>query len=634
MIQRTIHSRGQSRSQLRARFIWLVSVVCIAFAVLIIRLLYLQVFQGQRYSHLSENNRVRIERLSAPRGMILDRRGEILADVRAAFNAVVIPAEIPDEGRGRIYEELSAVLSMTVDEIRERVERRSLPRWKPRILKRRLDRDEMARLEAHRLELPGVAVQASPVRNYPFEGLLGSVLGYVGEISPAELSSKSFIEKNYESGDFVGRSGIEAQWEDSLRGVAGWRQVEADARGRRLQVLSEQPPLAGNNIYLTIDKRIQETAEKAMGENVGALVAVDVLSGEVLAMVSNPGFDPNMLSKGVSSEDWSALLKDPLKPLQNRVIQGQYPPGSTFKIAAALIGLAVGAVDPSTTYFCNGEYRMKEDGRAYRCWKKFGHGKVDLETALVESCDVYFYQLAHLLEREERYRGVNNLYDWGRRLGLGSATGIDLPGEKTGLLPSREWKLGAIKERWYSGETLSVIIGQGFMLATPLQLAVMTASVAHPEGRRLVPRMVIREEDSAGKILHSVPTADLGAVGFRKEHLEVVRRALRKVVSTEKGTGKKAEVEGFPVAGKTGTSQVRKMPQDENKVDEETIPWKFRDHALFVAYAPADSPRIAVAAIVEHGGHGGSVAAPPVQKVIAEYSALISEEASLGEAMQ
>jgi len=613
---------------------YLVVAVCFAFGALTLRLFYLQVHHGSRYSNLSESNRIRIERIPAPRGMILDRRGEILADVRAAFQVVVIPNELPQKGQDKIYAELSTILSMSVDEIKQKIKGRGGPDWKARIVKRRLERSEMARIEAHRLELPGVAVQANPVRNYPFADLMGAVLGYVGEISAAELSSKSFIEKKYEGGDFVGRSGAEAQWEDALRGEPGWRQVEVDARGRKLKVLSEQPPKAGNNVYLTIDKKLQQAAEDALGENVGAVVALDILNGEVLAMATEPTFDPNMLSKGVSSKDWNELLENPLKPLQNRAIQGQYPPGSTFKIASALTGLATEAIDASTTFFCSGEYRLKEEGRPYRCWRKIGHGEISLETALIESCDVYFYQLAHTLEREEKYQGIDDVRLWAGRLGLGKLTEVDLPGEQPGLLPSRKWKLTARKERWYTGETLSVIIGQGFTLATPLQLAAMTSAVAHPQGLRIRPRTELKIEDATGKIVQAAPLSlkiEAKKTGFNKEDLETVKKALRKVVSSERGTGKKAEVEGYPVAGKTGTSQVMKLAEAKDETDDEKIPWKYRDHALFVAYAPADSPRIAVAAIVEHGGHGGSAAGPVAKKVIEVYRDLSLEEAKLGE---
>ncbi len=605
-----IPRQGLSRAALRVRFLWCVVAVGAACSVLLLRLAYLQVVQGSRYRYLSENNRIRAERVAAPRGMILDRNGEILADVRASFDATVIPAELPREGRDALFERVARELQLEPAAVAEVVAGRGPPGWKPRILKRRLTRTEMARLEGHRLELPGVVVHASPVRHYPWGSLLGTGLGYVGEVSGAELGQPAYAE--YEAGDFIGRAGLEWAWEGELSGDAGGQQVEVDVRGRKLAVLASVPARPGHNVVLTIDRTLQQAAEAALGEEVGSVVALDVYTGDVLALVSLPSYEPGRLAVGLTPEEWTSLSTDPLHPLQSRAVQGVYPPGSTFKIATALAGLAEGTITPRSTVFCPGELQFA--GRAYRCWKKTGHGEVDLEQALTQSCDVYFYQLGLDL-------GVDGIHRWAAQLGLGEPSGVDLPGESAGLNPSKSWKRRARREPWYPGETLSVAIGQGYVLATPLQLASMAATVAHPRGVRMRPRIVSRIEDSEGRPLREIPPQAVIQTEFRGAHLQAVRDALRQVVVAERGTGKQADVEGFPVAGKTGTAQVVKMPAGPGPEPEE-VPWEYRDHALFVCYAPADDPRLAVAVVVEHGGHGGSAAAPVARQVVEAYRSL------------
>ncbi len=603
---------------LRPRFLWCLAVVLGAFGLLAIRLAYLQVLQGPRYRHLSENNRIRLERVLPPRGMILDRRGEVLAEVRPSFDAAVLPGEVPRAERPALYAQLAAVLGVDPEEIARVVEEPGPPRWKPRPVKRRLSRPEMAVLEAHRLELAGVVVQANPVRHYPFGEFLGAALGYVGEISADELRLPAYAE--YEAGDNIGRSALEWAWEGELRGEAGGQQVEVDVRGRKLGVLAEVLPVPGRNVVLTLDGRLQAAAEKALGEEAGAVVALDVRSGDVLALATRPTYDPNVLAVGVNAEQWAALAENPLHPLQNRAIQAMYPPGSTFKIVTALAGLGEGRITPQVKIYCSGEYNF--GGRAFRCWRRQGHGWVDLHDAIVQSCDVYFYDLGLQV-------GVDEIHRYALELGLGRPTEIDLPSEKDGLIPSKEWKRRARKEPWYPGETLSVAIGQGFVLTTPLQLASMTAAVAHPQGVRMRPRIVLRTEDAEGRPVREIAPREAGRLEIRGTHLDTIRRGLRGVVAEEKGTARKAEVKGFPVAGKTGTAQVVKLPAD-NDVPEELIPWERRDHALFVAFAPVDAPEIAVAVVMEHGGHGGSAAAPVAQAVIAAYRDLGREGVTLG----
>jgi penicillin-binding protein 2 len=605
------------RSQLRARFLFCLATVGILFGVMLLRLAYLQVIEGARYRYLSENNRIRLERLPAPRGMILDRNGVILADVRASFDVYGVPAELPPaELRQELYWELSQVLDLPAEQVQGVYEGRGPARWKPRLLKRRLSRAEMARIEAHRLELPSVLVQANPVRRYPAGSLLGNTLGYVGEISPRELDTHAYAE--YESGDFIGRGGLEEAWEGTLQGQAGGQQVEVDVRGRTLGALASRPALPGHNLVLTVDYRLQRVAEEALGDQVGSVVALGVRSGDVLAIVSNPSLDPNLLAQGVSEDQWQQLITDPLHPLQNRPLQGGFPPGSTFKVASALAALAEGTITPKTQVTCTGEYHFA--GRAYRCWKKTGHGLVDLERSLVESCDVFFYQLG--LDT-----GVDAIHRWAGELGLGRRTDIDLPSESSGLLPSKEWKRRTRNEPWYAGETLSVVIGQGYVLATPLQLAQLAATIANPDGIRLRPRIVARIETGDGQHTTEIPVREAATLSFRATHLDLVRRAMRRVVSDPHGTARKAEVEGFAVAGKTGTAQVVRLARD-GAYDTDTIPWEQQDHALFICYAPFESPEIAVAVVVEHGGHGGSTAAPVARRVIEAYRDLRAPQIS------
>ncbi len=614
-----IAHRFGTRSELRLRFLLCLGAVALVFGVLVVRLLVLQVVQGSRYRYLSENNRIRVERLVAPRGMILDRRGEVLADVRASFDALVVPAELPKGARGAVEAELVQALGLAPGELTALLNGPGPPRWKGRLLRRNISRPELARLAAHRLELPGVLIRAVPVRHYPHQDLLGGLLGYVGEISGRELRLPPYAE--YESGDILGRAGVEAAWEQDLRGEAGGQQVEVDVRGRTLGVLAERSPRPGSNLILTIDRRLQAAAAAALGEEAGSIVVVAVHTGDVLALVSQPSVDPNHLARKMDKEQWEAIASDPRHPLQDRATQGVYPPGSTFKIATALAGLDRGVITPQTRVFCGGEYHFA--GRPYRCWKKGGHGTVDLDRAMAESCDVFFYQTGLDL-------GIDALFDGASQLGFGQATGIGLPGEREGLVPSKGWKRKARKEPWYAGETLSVAIGQSYVLSTPVQLAAVLAGVAHPQGIRMRPRLVSRIEDPEGRHLRGFSPQEAGRLAFRRAHLDRIRHGLRLVVGGDAGTGRKAEVAGFPVAGKTGTAQVVRLPAERN-LRLEDIPWERRDHALFAGYAPADRPEIAFAVVVEHGGGGGSVAAPMAGLVVEAYQALKAVDAGVAE---
>lgn len=598
--------RQFNRSQLKTRYLVCIAVVAGVFAILALRLIYLQLVRGSDYRYQSENNRIRVERIPAPRGVIFDRTKHILADTFAAFDAQVIPSELPDEGRFELYSRVGSILGMTPQEIETKVKAKGLPKWRPRLIKRKLAREEMAMLEARRIELPGFVVAPNPVRTYPFGPLMGPVMGYMGPIGPEELELPQYAD--YDPSDYIGRSGIERAWEGKLRGSPGGLQVQVDVVGRKYGTLGRLSSMPGHNLVLTVNLAVQDAAEKALGEEAGSVVAMEVGTGRILAMASTPGFDPNAMAAGVSQSYWSELTSNPRHPLNDRPVQGTYAPGSTFKVAMALAGLDQGLITQSTSVFCGGSYTF--GGRKFRCWKSSGHGTVNLQTALEQSCDVYFYKLGVDL-------GVDKINEYARMFGLGEKTGIELPGEKTGLIPSTEWKRKARKEPWYPGETVSVAIGQGYVSTTALQLAQMIATVADPLGRRMKPALVEAVLDPAGTVVEAFRPQEAGRLPFKMTHLGLVRDGLRRVVAS--GTGKKAATEEWMVAGKTGTAQVVGMRPGETSEQSAQAAYERRDHALFVCYAPYDDPKIAVAVIVDHGGHGGTAAAPIAAKVIKAY---------------
>jgi penicillin-binding protein 2 len=599
-----IPAKPPSRTHLQLRFRGCVTVAGIVFLILAARLFHLQVVKGLSYRYQSENNRIRAERLPPPRGLILDRNGVTLADMRAAFDARIVPSDVPKERAPILYSEVAKILEMEPSKIAEVANNKSMPKWRPRLLKRRLTWEQMAQMEARRIELPGFYVAPNPVRHYPFAGMLSSTLGYLGGITQQELDSPEFA--GYDIEDWLGRAGVERSWESHLRGTPGGEQVEVDVVGQRLGTLVRRSAKPGQNLVLTIDERIQEAAENTLGEQVGSAVAIHIPTGGILAMVSHPSYDPNVIAQGMTGAEWSALSTDENHPLQNRPVQGQYAPGSTFKIMMALAGLETGAITPDTAFSCNG--RLNFAGRDFRCWNKRGHGTVNLGTALEQSCDVYFYRLGLEL-------GVDAIHKYATMLGLGAPTGIDLPGEKSGLIPSSEWKQRVRKEPWYAGETLSISIGQGYVTTTPIQLAAMTAAIA--SGKRMKPHLVLRVEDVEGHTVETVQPEELGRLPVNDSSLMYVRDGMRRVVNSPGGTAQRAKVDGYTMAGKTGTAQVIGIKREG--VDLSATEWKYKDHALFVAYAPYDDPQIAIVVVVDHGGHGGSVAAPIASAMVAAY---------------
>lgn len=571
------------------------------FLLLLLRLWHLQILSAADYQALSENNRLRFVPVAASRGAILDRSGSVIVSNRPSFSLAVIPQEVTD--REGLLTQLSGLLGLDRAEMAERWDKsRGRAKYFPIVLSSNITRDQVEIVEENRMRLPGVEIEMKPVREYAQGVLASHLLGYIGEISEKELDSAGLEE--YNPGDYVGKNGIERALENELHGADGGRQLEVDARGRVLRTVSESYPTVGNSVVLTIDAGLQKQAELAFGDQAGAAVAMEVNSGEILAFVSNPGFDPALFSGKLPADIWKEYLEDVRHPLENKALSGQYPPGSTFKIVTALAGLQEGAVNDASSVSCSGAYTLGTS--TFKCWNKKGHGTTSLKKSLRESCDVYYYQLGEKL-------GVDKIAAAARDFRLGSAMGIELQNEKKGLIPTAEWKQKRFGTRWYHGETLPVAIGQGYVLMTPIQLASMIATVAN-EGTIYRPHVVKRVVDADGKPLRETRPEVLGRTSFSKEAYRLVKQGLYAVVNEPGGTGAMARLPDVRVAGKTGSSQVVKMRDGHNN-----SAYKYRDHALFVAFAPFENPEIAVAVVVEHGEHGGSAAAPIVGRILRAY---------------
>jgi len=605
-----VTNRREMPTEFRRRLAIAVTIVLVVFGLTLVRLWRLQVSEGEQYRSLSENNRIRLKRVRATRGVILDRHRQIVVDNRPSFDLVLVPEDAQDVPRTLAV--LTRLLGPEVGDLEAPVAAaRNRPPFEGIVLVRDLDWESTVKIETHQFELPGVSVQVGPRRTYPYGEMAAHLLGYVGEVNPRELQDRS----GYHLGDLIGKAGVERYWEDYLRGVDGGQQVEVDALGRKLRVLSEVPETPGNNLVLTIDRELQRAAERALAGREGALVAIDPRSGEVLAMVSRPAYDPNIFARGIRRDEWRALTEDPLRPMGSRAIQGTYPPGSTFKIIMAAAALEEGVITPFTRIHCGGGLFF--GNRVFRCWRRGGHGSVNVHDALVRSCDVFFYQVGQRL-------GVDTIAEYSRRFGLGAPTGLGFAHEAEGIIPSQDWKRERFGEPWYPGETLSVAIGQGYVTTTPLQMANAVAALANG-GTVYRPRVVQRAETPDGTVAHEAPSAVLAELGLKKTTILQIRDALFGVVNAAGGTGTKARLPEVEVGGKTGTSQVTRL--GPKQPDPRKIPRRFRDHAWFVAFAPVASPEIAVAVLVEHAGEGGGrVAAPIAQAVLARYFGLDEDD--------
>ncbi len=583
------------------RKIYLLSVAAtVIFLILLSRLWFLQFIEGDKLREMSENNRLRFIPVAASRGALLDRNGKVLVNNTPSFSLAVIPNEVKD--KEYLLDNLAQVLSIDRNELLSRWEKgKGRAKYFPLVLASGLTRDQVEFFEENSLRLPGLEIEVKPVREYPQGTLAAHMLGYIAEISEKEMATTDFAD--YNPGDYIGKNGIERSFEKYLHGDDGGRQIEVDARGRLLRTLSETFPVPGQSLQLTVDLELQKAAEKALGDSAASVVVLDVNSGEILAMASSSQFDPALFTSRMPPEQWQAYLDDKRRPLENKALKGQYPPGSTFKIITALAGLNEGLIDENTTVNCSGEYAVG-NGK-FHCWNRKGHGKVNLRSALRESCDVYFYMLGEKL-------GVDRIADYARRFGLGQPLGIGIEGEKSGFVPTAAWKEKKTGSRWYLGETLSVAIGQGYLLTTPVQLAAMTSGLA--TGSIYRPHLVKKILDRDGKTTKEFQPEVLKRIELKPEHLRLVREGLLAVVNDPGGTGASARLYEVKVAGKTGTSQVVKLQESKR-----AVAYQYRDHALFIAFAPYDKPEIAVAVVVEHGQHGGGAAAPVAGQVLRKY---------------
>ncbi len=591
------------------RLLTAIVITVLLLLVLLTRLIYLQIIHQEHYSTLSEENRVNILPIPPARGLIYDRNGVVLAQNLPSFSLRLVPEHIPD--LEHTLTELQNLIAISEEDIeRFHKDRRQKRRFEGIPLRFRLDDEEVARISVNQYRLPGVEIHAELARHYPLGKLASHAVGYVGRINEREL--ETLDTSSYAATSHIGKVGVERAYEHLLHGQVGYQQVESNAQGRILHVLERTLPTPGKNLYLNLDVRLQQVAEEALGENSGALVALDPRNGAVLAFVSTPTYDPNLFVNGLDRKTFTELRDHPERPLFNRALRGQYPPGSTVKPFIGLAGLELEEIKKTDALKCPGWYMQPNDSRRYRDWKKQGHAKTDLTKAIVESCDVYFYDLSLAL-------GIDRMHDFLARFGLGQQTGIDIKGELAGILPSRDWKLRTYRTVWYPGETLITGIGQGFMLTTPLQLANITATLS-TYGRRTQPNMIQAIQDDADKQPQPVSPRPLEPVSVGQiNHWESIIHAMQQVVNDRHGTAHRLSYRlPYSIAGKTGTAQVFSLKQDEEYKEEE-ISKKLRDHALFIGFAPVEDPQIAVAVIVENGGHGSSAAAPIVRKVMDRY---------------
>lgn len=593
-----------------------VFVVILLILALISRMVYLQVLQYEKYASLSDENRVTVEPVAPTRGLIVDRNGHLLADNRPSYSVSITKELCPDvDGTLEKLARLVEITDSRLDDFRKRLSQRRRP-FTPVAVKFKLTEEEIAVIAVNQHLLPGVSLSASLVRHYPHAEAMSHAVGYVGRINETELQKLNAT--NYSATEHIGKTGVEAFYENRLHGEVGFQTIETDARGRITKVLERTDPVPGDNLQLFMDLSTQLAAMKALDGRRGAVVAIEPESGGVIALASVPGFNANLFVTGIDYATYNSLQNSKARPLFNRTIQGRYPPGSTIKPIVGLGGIETGATTWDYSIYDPGFYRLENDTRYYRDWKKWGHGVVNLHTAIVESCDTYFYELAFNM-------GIDDIHDFMEPFGFGHRTGVDLINESKGLLPSRFWKKATRNMPWFPGETLITGIGQGYMLATPLQLALSTAILAN-HGTKVRPRMV----KAIGGI--PLPAPEVGEPITLKtpENWDLIIESMRDVVHSAKGTarGISKDLPGYDIAGKTGTAQVLGIKQDEEYDAEKIAEWH-RDHALFVGFAPVKNPKIAIAVLVENGGGGGSTAAPVAREVMDAYFESLRQDANV-----
>jgi penicillin-binding protein 2 len=589
---------GGRREAWSRRVLTLAVVTVVAFVGLLGQLWYLQVLEGGRLQELSEKNRIRIRPVAAPRGILFDRNGLALVDNRPAFTLSLIPREMED--RDTVLARLSILLKIPISELEESLERVPSDSIRAVRVRRGLSLEEVTTIEERRLELPGVLVEVEPQRVYPTSTFAAHLLGFVREVSDEQLK-----QGRYRRGDMIGQSGLERLLDDYLRGRDGGERIEVDALGRPVQVMRREEPNPGAQVVTTVDRRIQEAAERAMAGRAGAVVVMDPRNGDILAMTSSPAFPLDRFTGNLDREEWLRLVRDPMTPLMNRALQSQYAPGSVFKVIVTAAGLQEGSLTPLDRTYCNGEFHL--GAWTFKDWKEGGHGHVDLRSALINSCNIFFYQAGLKVGGEVMAR-------YAQAFGLGTATGIDLGTEKPGLVPFAEWKRRRYGRGWQAGDTVNMSIGQGQLLVTPIQVARLMAAIANG-GVLWKPRLVERIERPDGSLAYASASKATGHVDLSPVVWNFLRHALIGVVN-EGGTGAGARIPGIQIAGKTGTAQ------SIAKSDAA----KGQDHAWFASFAPADDPQYVVVVLVERGGKGGQVAAPIARQI---YEAIFLEKVAM-----
>jgi penicillin-binding protein 2 len=589
---------GGRRDGWSRRVLVLTVLVATGFVLLLGQLWYLQVLEGSRFRDMSEKNRIRVRPVAAPRGILFDRNGLALVDNRPAFTLSLIPREMED--RNTVLARLSVMLKIPLGELQESLVRVPADSLRPVRIRRDLSLEDVAKVEESKLDLPGVVVEVEPTRVYPTSTFAAHLLGYVREVSDEQMKGG-----RYRRGDMIGQTGLERLLDEHLRGRDGGERIEVDALGRPVQLMQREEPRPGAQVITTVDRRVQEAAERAMAGNAGSVVVMDPRTGDILALTSGPAYGLDTFTGNLDRDAWMRLIRDPAHPLLNRALQGQYPPGSVFKMIVVAAGLQEGSLTPMDRTYCNGSFDY--GGRNWKDWKAGGHGHVDLRGAVIQSCDIFFYQAGLKV-------GPEVIARYAKAFGLGAATGIDLSGEKVGLIPSPS----ARRERgrvWHSGETLNIAIGQGALLVTPLQVARMTAAIANG-GILWKPRLIQRVERPDGTLAYADTSKMTGQVDLSPVIWAFLRHAMSGVVN-EGGTGVAARIPGLEVAGKTGTAQTIANSKSD----------KGQDHAWFAAFAPAKDPQVVVVVMVEGGGHGGSVAAPIARQI---FQAIFLEKVAMG----
>jgi penicillin-binding protein 2 len=578
-----------------------------AFGLLFGRLAWLQVVKSEYYHTLAEANRISVVPVVPNRGLILDRNGEVLAANYSAYTLEITPSRVGNVERA--IDELAKIMEVAPrDRRRFRKLQEESKNFESLPIKTRLTEEEVARFAVNRFRFPGFEIKARVFRSYPQGELASHAIGYIGRINDADVKRLDTLgyTTNYKGTDHIGKLGIEGAYEQELHGTTGSEQVEIDSGGRAIRSLGKAEPQSGNNLVVTLDLKLQRVAEEAFQEYRGALVAIDPATGEVLALVSKPGFDPNLFVDGIDPVNWDLLNNSPDKPLNNRALRGQYPPGSTIKPFMALAALESKKRSPEFTISDPGYFTLAGVAHRWGDWKKGGHGSVNMHKSIVISCDTYYYGLAVDM-------GIDTIHDFLSRVGFGAKTGIDIEGELQGVAPSQAWKWQRFKQKWFTGDTVSVGIGQGYMLATPLQLAAATATLANG-GTPVHPRLLKEVQDARTQERRAIASRNGEAIGIKPENLKLITAAMVDVTRPGGTAARASQGASYAIAAKTGTAQVIGMKQGE-KYDEKKIREQFRDHALFIAYAPADDPKLAMAILVENGGHGGDTAAPIARQV-------------------